>query len=305
MTLTQLFTAIANAIRGKKGTQATIKAEDFPTEIAGITTGNLTNEEYQEAMNDADDILENTTVPSDTISITSNGSYDVTNYVTASVNTDYNVKVVFSNAKHQLAQAVTEISQINTTGLTDFSYMFQNCNSLLTIPLLDTSSATTTQSMFDNCNSITEIPLLNTGNVTNMNAMFYRCYALTSVPQIDTSKCTNTSSMFSGCNHLTSIPQIDTSNVTNMYYMFGDASLIQTIPLLNTAKVTNMQNMFRNCSALTNDSLNNVLAMCVGASAYSGTKTLKYIGLSSTQATTCTGLSNWSACQSAGWTTGY
>lgn len=39
MTLIQLFTNIANAIRTKTGSIETIKAEDFPTEIASITTG--------------------------------------------------------------------------------------------------------------------------------------------------------------------------------------------------------------------------------------------------------------------------
>lgn len=58
MTLTQLFTAIANAIRAKTGSSETIKAENFPTEIADITTGNLSDEEYAEANNDLDDILE-------------------------------------------------------------------------------------------------------------------------------------------------------------------------------------------------------------------------------------------------------
>ena len=38
MTLTQLFTQIANAIRSKKGTSAKITASDFPTEIASIST---------------------------------------------------------------------------------------------------------------------------------------------------------------------------------------------------------------------------------------------------------------------------
>lgn len=39
MTLVQLFTAIANAIRAKKGTSETITAEDFPAEINSIPSG--------------------------------------------------------------------------------------------------------------------------------------------------------------------------------------------------------------------------------------------------------------------------
>ena len=66
-----------------------------------------------------------------------------------------------------------------------------------------------------------------------------------------------------------------------------------------------MTYMFDNCTSLTDDSLNNILAMLTNATAYTRTKTLKYIGLSKTQATTCTTLSNWAACEAAGWTTGY
>lgn len=39
MTLTELFTNIANAIRVKKNVTYTIIASDFPSEIATITTG--------------------------------------------------------------------------------------------------------------------------------------------------------------------------------------------------------------------------------------------------------------------------
>ena len=125
------------------------------------------------------------------------------------------------------------------------------------------------------------------------------------IPLLDTSAVTSMSSMFSVCTSLTEIPLIDTSKVTSMTYMFSGCTSLTTIPLLDTSKVTNMGSMFYNCTSLSNDSLNNILAMLTNATSYTRTKTLKYIGLSEIQATTCTTLSNWSACEAAGWTTGY
>ena len=87
--------------------------------------------------------------------------------------------------------------------------------------------------------------------------------------------------------------------------MFKNCSKLTTIPLLDTNKVTYMQNMFFGCTNLTDESLNNILAMCTNATSYTNTKTLKYIGLTSDQANRCKILSNYSAFTSAGWTTGY
>lgn len=43
MTLRELFSAIANAIRSKKGTNAQIIAETFPNEILGISPSEIGN----------------------------------------------------------------------------------------------------------------------------------------------------------------------------------------------------------------------------------------------------------------------
>lgn len=170
----------------------------------------------------------------------------------------YNAKLVPTNGK--ITDYITEIStQLNTSKVTDMSYMFQSCTNLTTIPLLDTSK------------------------VTNMFDMFY------------------------GCTSLTTIPLLNTSSVTTMSYMFRNCTNLTTIPLLNTSKVANIQNIFDGCTSLSDESLNNILAMCTNAVKITNSsyKTLKYIGLTSTQANKCKTLSNYSAFTSAGWTTGY
>ena len=149
------------------------------------------------------------------------------------------------------------------------------------------------------------IVLLDTSSVTNMESMFYNCKNLTTIPLLDTSRVTTMYAMLWGCTNLLSIPLLDTSKVTNMSYVLYGCTNLTTIPLLNTSKVTNMYSMFNGCTSLSDESLNNILAMCKNATSYTGTKTLKHIGLTSEQATKCTTLSNYSAFTSAGWTTGY
>lgn len=152
--------------------------------------------------------------------------------------------------------------------------------------------------------NITEIPLLDTSRVTSMGSIFAGCSSLTTIPLLDTSNVINMAFMFQTCSSLTTIPSLDTSNVTNMSNMFNGCTLLSTIPSLNTSKVTNMQNMFANCTSLSDESLNNILAMCTN-SAITSNKKLKYIGLPSTKAAECQGLSNYQAFLDAGWTIGY
>ena len=200
---------------------------------------------------------------------------------------------------------LTTIPLLDTSNVTTMYGMFHHCTSLTTIPLIDTSSVTNMESMFNTCTSLTAIPLLNTSNVTNMYEMFRDCTSLTTIPQLNTSNVTNINSMLFNCTSLTTIPLIDTSNATNMSDMFHYCSSLTTIPLLNTGNVTNMYDTFNGCTSLTNDSLNNILAMCTNATKITSNKTLRYIGLTQTQATTCSTLSNYQAFTNAGWTTGY
>lgn len=122
----------------------------------------------------------------------------------------------------------------------------------------------------------------------------------------DISQVTNIRYLFSSLYGLKKAPLLDTAHITNAQQLFYGCESLITVPIYNFSSLTgnNNYNMFYNCTALSNDSLNNILQMCIGMTGVTN-KNLKYMGLSSTQATTCQSLSNWSAFVSAGWTTGY
>ena len=115
----------------------------------------------------------------------------------------------------------------------------------------------------------------------------------------------NCTRAFWNCLNLLDFPLINTSNVTNMDRCFLSCNNLKDLPVLNTNNVTDFTQTFSGCNSLTNESLNNIMQMCIGATSYVGTKTLRQLGISSAQATTCQSLSNYQAFLDAGWTTGY
>ena len=132
-------------------------------------------------------------------------------------------------------QSITGMKQyLNTSQVTDMSYMFGFCQKLASIDLSN----------------------FNTANVTKMKIMFSDCLALTSldVSGFNTSKVTDMSGMFNNCPGLTSldVSNFNTSKVTDMSGMFGNNPGLTTLDLrnFNTSKVTGMATMFLNCSNL-------------------------------------------------------
>lgn len=138
------------------------------------------------------------------------------------------------------------------------------------------------------------------------NGFFADCYNLKSVTLTNTSNMTYIAGMFENCWELENAPLFDTTSATNLSSMFSGCSKLKNVLVYITSSVTNMQDMFLYCTLLTNESLNNIMQMCINTtSAYTKTKTLAYLGLTSAQATACQSLSNWDAFVAAGWQTGY
>ena len=112
--------------------------------------------------------------------------------------------------------------------------------------------------------------------------------------------------MFKNCTSLTTAPTLDMSNVTRTVDAFNGCTNLTTMPIWNMPSAEFVYNMFAGCINLSDESLNNILAMCANATKVSSSfKTLKNIGLTSDQANKCKTLSNYSAFTAAGWTTGY
>jgi hypothetical protein len=234
--------------------------------------------------------------PTGTISITQNGTIDVTNYVNADVNvsggsTDWSEYFATSvrggnNAQQGLTNCVAKIFKkipvtlVPTTA--SLGYAFYGCSNLEEAPTIDMSSITDLTYTFYICSKLETLPLYNTSNV----ASFYLCLAGTKIatfPAWDLSKGVNLNSMFSAC-----------------------ASL-ENVPVMNWSSATNLSNIFNGCAKLTDTSLDNILQSCITATSYTGTKTLTTLGITSSNYSSAKiqSLPHYSDFTSAGWSIGY
>ena len=178
-------------------------------------------------------------------------------------NLNFNSSYMFSS----FSVTSLDLSNFNTSEVTNMTYMFQDCSSLTSLELsnFNTSEVTNMQNMFQGCSKLTSLDLSNfdTSEVTNMTYMFQDCSSLTSLDlsNFDKNKVTDMTYMFQGCSKLTSLDlsHFNTSEVTDMTYMFQGCSKLTSLDLshFNTSEVTNMTYMFQGCSSLTSLNLSN------------------------------------------------
>ena len=151
--------------------------------------------------------------------------------------------------------SLSDISKWNVEKVTDMSYMFYNCESLESLPDIskwNVDKVTNMSHMFSNCESLQNLPDIyfwNTINVTNMSDIFSNCKLLRSLPDIsnwDISKVTNLSYMLFNCESLKSLPDISnwkTSKVSNMSYMFFNCKSLESLPDISKWPINSIKNM--------------------------------------------------------------
>ena len=197
-----------------------------------------------------------------------------------------NARYMFANLK-SLTQ-ITGLEYLNTSNVTDMSYMFYCCTSLTSLDLstFNTSKVTDMTGMFsfmdpyyneypeeyyapnyeqmeNNLASIIFSSGFDTKNVESMDMMFFGCDNLTSLDlsNFNTANVYGMRTMFWGCSGLTNLDLSNfiTTNVRNMYGLFYGCSGLTSLNVssFNTRNVENMSYMFTECSGLTSLDLRN------------------------------------------------
>lgn len=209
-----------------------------------------------------------------------------------------NISNMFTNS------GVTNISMINTSKIVRMENTFQKCNNLKNIPESDFSSVQYAKSAFSN-SGIELVPNINMPKVYDLSDFCFACENLTTVGIITISQSCGMLRAFAECTKLTTVEGIN-GKIRQAGDMFRNCILLENIPEFDCSEATSLYNTFSGCSSLSDESLNNILNICRKSPITNDSyKTLKYVGLTSAQATICQGLSNYQAFLDAGWTTGY
>lgn len=252
-------------------------------------------------------------IPDGTIEITENGSSNVSEYATASVNVTPTLQEK-STTPTTSQQNITYDN--NYDGLSNV--VVNAIPSEYVIPsgtINITQNGTTNVSGYANANVNVSggADLADYFTMTIQNGTSNSAGALQSIKSIPEGTklapaITSLAFAFRSCNALESVPIIDTSKVTTMGSMFYGCGSLKNVPCFDTSQVVSLANAFKNCYNLTNASLDNILKMCINATGtYTQTKTLVALGLDSNYypASTIESLSNYQDFIDAGWTIGY
>ena len=140
----------------------------------------------------------------------------------------------------------------STTGITNTSYMFASCFSLISVNLFNTGNVLNATQMFYSCISLEQVPNFNLSKATTANNMFNLCVNLKTAPAFDMRLVTDFSGMFANCSSLTEIGLIDTRSGTNFATLAQSCPKLRTVANLDMSKATNAINAFQNCTSLDN-----------------------------------------------------
>lgn len=157
--LTDFLTDVADAIRTKKGSQETIQASNFDTEIENLPSGGDLSEYFTD------------TISEGTNSITDAGWFKTLKKIP-------NLTIQGTSANYMFYYYIADLPMINMSNVIDMQY-FASYSKTTLVPLYNTSDVTSMYYAFQNCSNLSDVPLLDTSKVTNFRNMFQNCPNLT------------------------------------------------------------------------------------------------------------------------------
>ena len=176
------------------------------------------------------------------------GDLDLSNLDTSKVS---DMSYMFSNC----SSYYLDLSNFDTSNVTDMSYMFISCSSEINIDGWDTSKVTNAQNMFQsfsNRNKYLDLSVLDFSNVTNASNMFASC----NLDYIDIRNCnfnlskifvgsSNNSPFYQASGKILDLSNYDITGLKSTYYLCGFSNF-STVNLTNwkTTEVTNMNSAF-------------------------------------------------------------
>ena len=158
-------------------------------------------------------------VPSGSIDVTENGTYDITDKsqvvvnVASSGSSESTLKKLLDYTKSccQMFYSNKNITDLtgyidynDTSNVTNMSSMFAECTQLKSVPLFDTSNVTDMNRMFQNCKVLETFIDFDTSKVKNFTYMFYNDYSIKTV-KLDFKSATSATVPFNSCNNLTNL----------------------------------------------------------------------------------------------------
>lgn len=221
------------------------KFADYPAKIADIIVGDAGDLIFYKNLYDAR--TSNGTSMKGLFSYAA-GDLDLSNLDTSKVS---DMSYMFSSCSSNYL----DLSKFDTSKVTNMSNMFTSCSSEINIDGWDTSKVTNTNYMFQNFsnkNKYLDLSVLDFSNVTNAGSMFASC----DLDYIDIRNCnfnlskifvgsSNNSPFYQASGKILDLSNYDITGLKSTYYLCGFSNF-STVNLTNwkTTEVTNMNSAF-------------------------------------------------------------
>ena len=163
---------------------------------------------------------------------------------------------LIENIKELLYKKENDLNCIDTSAITDMSFLFLNINVIIDnidVSNWDVSNVTNMEGLFNNCKKFNcDLNKWDVSNVKDMSYMFYNCGNFDcDLSNWDVSNVTNMYTMFEGCSKFKGkgLENWDVSKVESISYMFFDCINFDCdLSNWNVNNVKNMKRMFYNCN---------------------------------------------------------